>query len=118
MLKESLVQDLRNFGLSEYEAKAFLALSMHGPLSASSLSEKSKIPQSKIYNVMRNLITKALAESWNTKPQKFRAVKTDRAFEKIIEGKKTEIERLNSKTDQIINQLKPFQGKKEEKEGK
>jgi HTH-type transcriptional regulator, sugar sensing transcriptional regulator len=109
MIKESLVQDLKNFGLSRYEAKAFLALSIHGPLSASSLSEKSKIPQSKIYNVMKNLITKSLAESWNSKPQKFRAVKPKHAFKKIIEKKKNEIKKLSNKTSNIISQLKPFQ---------
>jgi len=113
MLKEDIVQDLKIFGLSEYEAKAFLALSMHGPLSASSLSEKSKIPQSKVYNVMRNLMVKSLAETWNSKPQKFRAVKTEHAFKKIIEAKKTEIERLNKKTNLILNQLKPFEKKEE-----
>ena len=116
MLKENLVQDLKVFGLSKYEAKAFLALSLHGPLSASSLSEKSNIPQSKIYNVMKNLMTKSLAESWNSKPQRFRAVKPSHAFRKIIEEKKIEIEKLNNKTNLILNQLKPFE-KKEEKLG-
>jgi sugar-specific transcriptional regulator TrmB len=114
MIKENLIQDLKVFGLSKYEAKAFLALSMHGPLSAASLSEKSKIPQSKIYNVMKNLMTKSLAESWNSKPQKFRVVKPSHAFRKIIENKKIEIEKLNNKTDLIISQLKPFQKKEEE----
>ena len=113
MIKENLVQDLKNFGLSKYEAKAFLALSMHGPLSAASLSEKSNIPQSKIYNVMKNLILKSLAESWNSKPQRFRAVKPKHAFRKIIEGKRTEIEKLNNKTNLIISQLKPFEKKGE-----
>lgn len=111
MLKENLVQDLRNFGLSEYEAKAFLALSIHGPLSASSLSEKSKIPQSKVYNVMKNLMMKALAEEQNCKPQKFRVIETEHAFKKIIEAKKSEIEKLNKKTEEIIGQLKPFEKK-------
>jgi len=114
MLKEGLVQDLKNFGLSEYEAKAFLALSIHGPLSASSLAEKSKIPQSKVYNVMKNLVTKALAEGQNSKPQKFRVIKTEHAFKKIIERKKSEIEKLNKKTNHIIDQLKPFEKKKED----
>ena len=114
MLKENLVQDLRNFGLSEYEAKAFLALSIHGPLSASSLSEKSKIPQSKVYNVMKNLMAKALAEGQNSKPQRFRVIKTEHAFKKIIQKKKAEIDKLNEKTNQIVNQLKPFQKKETE----
>lgn len=114
MLKENLVQDLKGFGLSEYEAKAFLALSIHGPLSASSLSEKSKIPQSKVYNVMKNLMLKALAEEQNCKPQKFRVIKTEHAFKKIIEAKKSEIEKLNKRTEEIISQLKPFEKKMED----
>jgi len=114
MLKENLIQDLKGFGLSEYEAKAFLALSIHGSLSASSLSEKSKIPQSKIYNVMKNLRLKSLAEIWNSKPQKFKAVQPAHAFKKIMESKKIEIEKLNNKTNLIINQLKPFEKKKDE----
>ncbi len=114
MNKQVLIQDLKNFGLSEYEAKAFLALSIHGPLSASSLSEKSKIPQSKIYNVMKSLMIKSLAEIWNSKPQRFRAVKPVHAFKKIMESKKIEIVKLNNKTNLIINQLKPFEKKKDE----
>jgi sugar-specific transcriptional regulator TrmB len=114
MLKENLVQDLKGFGLSEYEAKAFLALSIHGPLSASSLSEKSRIPQSKVYNVMKNLVTKSLAEGQNSKPRKFRVIKTEHAFKKIIEAKKSEIEKLNKRTEEIISQLKPFKKKMED----
>ena len=44
MIKEVLVNDLKQFGLSEYEAKAYLALTLYGPLTASRVSEKSKIP--------------------------------------------------------------------------
>ena len=43
-MKENLIQDLREFGLSEYEAKTYLALTIHGPLPASSLSDFSKVP--------------------------------------------------------------------------
>ena len=114
MNKQVLIQDLKGFGLSEYESKAFLALTIHGPLSASSLSEKSKIPQSKIYNVMKNLRLKSLAEIWNSKPQKFKAIQLNHAFKKIIEGKKIEIKKLNNKTSLIMNQLKPFEKKRDE----
>ncbi|MBN2202798.1 MAG: TrmB family transcriptional regulator [Candidatus Aenigmarchaeota archaeon] len=113
MLKQELISDLRIFGLSEYEARAFLALSIHGPLSASILSQKSRIPQSKIYNVMRKLVNKSLAEGQSSKPQRFRAVKTELAFRKMIDARKSEIEKLNKKTSMIVSQLKPFQKKKE-----
>ncbi|MFH1474087.1 MAG: hypothetical protein ABIE55_04330 [Candidatus Aenigmatarchaeota archaeon] len=71
--------------------------------------KSNHIPQSKIYNVMKNLMLKSLAESWNSKPQRFRAVKPKQAFRKIIEGKRTEIDKLNNKTNLIISQLKPFE---------
>jgi len=43
MLKGNLVKDLKEFGLNEYEAKAYLALTLYGPLIASLISGRSKI---------------------------------------------------------------------------
>jgi len=71
MLREDLVKSLKEFGLSEYEAKAYLVLTIHGPLTASSVSELSNVPQSKVYAVLKSLVSKYLAEYWNGKPLKY-----------------------------------------------
>jgi len=114
MFKDNLVKDLKEFGLNEYEAKAYIALTLYGPLTASLISGRSKIPQSKVYEVMKSLISKSLAEVWNTKPQKFKVIEPVHAFKRMIENRKIEIEKLNNKTNLIIDQLKPFEKKEDE----
>ncbi|MFQ6020624.1 MAG: TrmB family transcriptional regulator [Candidatus Aenigmatarchaeota archaeon] len=108
MLKEDLIKDLRQFGLNEYEAKAYLALTVYGPLTASQISEKSKIPQSKVYEIMRSLITKSLAESWETKPRKFKAIEPVFGLKKIIEERRRKIEMLKKKSMMIVREIKPL----------
>jgi sugar-specific transcriptional regulator TrmB len=108
MLNESLVKDLRQFGLNQYEAKTYLALSVYGPLTAFQISEKARIPQSKVYEIMRSLIIKSLAESWETKPRKFKAIEPVFGLKKIVEVRKQSVEMLKKKTRSIVNQIKPF----------
>ena len=108
MLRENLVKDLKEFGLSEYEAKTYLALTIHGPLSASSISELSTVPQSKIYEVLKSLVSKCLAEYWNGKPLKYRSVEPLFALKKMLNQKRMKIENLKEKTDALIKELKPF----------
>jgi len=108
MLKENLVKDLKEFGLSEYEAKAYLALTVHGPLPASSISDISKIPQSKIYEILKSLIFKNLAEYCNGKPLKYKSVEPLFALKKMFNQKKMKIDNLKEKTNALIKELKPF----------
>jgi sugar-specific transcriptional regulator TrmB len=108
MFKEKLINDLKQFGLNEYESRTYVALTINGPLTASQISEKSRVPQSKVYEVMRNLISKNLAETWTSKPQKFKAIEPVLALKKIMIEKKHKLENLQDKTMSIINDLKPF----------
>lgn len=110
MLKENLISHLREFGLSDYEAKAYLALTLNGPLTASGVTEKSSIPQSKVYGILKSLSEKFLAESWNGKPLKFKAVEPAIALNKMLERKKILINNLMEKTETIAQQLKPLSG--------
>jgi sugar-specific transcriptional regulator TrmB len=108
MFKENIVSDLKEFGLSEYEAKSYLTLAVHGPLPASSVSELSKIPQSKIYEVLKSLVSKCLAEYWNAKPLRYKAVEPLFALKKMLNQKRMGIENLREKTSNLIKELKPF----------
>ena len=109
MLREKLVKDLRQFGLTEYEAKAYLALAIHGPLPASSLSNFSKIPQSKIYEVLKSLVNKSLAEYWNGRPIRYRAVQPMFALNKMINKKENDINNLKELSNSLVNKLKPVE---------
>lgn len=108
MLNFKLVKNLKQFGLTEYEAKAYLTLSIRGPLQASSITEFAKIPQSKVYEIMRSLTSKSLIEKWSSKPQKFRAIEPVYALKKIIHERNSKIEELKKRSNSIINELKPL----------
>lgn len=101
-MRETLIQDLKEFGLSEYEAKAYLALTVHGPLPASSVSNFSKIPQSKIYEVLKSLNSKCLAEFWNGKPLKYRAIEPIYALKKMLDQKRMKVDNLRDKTNSML----------------
>lgn len=68
-----LVDVLKNFGLSEYEAKALIALLSRGTLTAKEIAEFSGIPRTSVYDVMNSLLAKGLVESFG-KPMKFKAL--------------------------------------------
>jgi len=68
-----LLEVLRSFGLSDYEAKALIALLSKGILTAKEVSEISGIPRTSVYDVMDSLVSKGLVESFG-KPRKFKAL--------------------------------------------
>ena len=108
MPKPASIEDLKKMGLNKYEAQAYLNLATHGPLPASLIAEKSSIPQSKVYEVMRSLISKSFVESWKTKPQRFKAVDPMFVFRRIIEDKRSYLRSLEEKSNQIIENLKKY----------
>lgn len=108
MLNENLIIDLKRFGLNGYESRAYLALTLNGPLIASSLAEKSGIPQSKIYEIVKILKKRCLLETWNSNPQKYKAVEPSKALRKIIIERKNNIQELEERSKVILEKIKPL----------
>jgi len=71
-----VVEILKSFGLSEYEAKALLALLSKGTLTAKEIAEIAKIPRTSVYDVMNSLVAKGLVEAFG-KPLKFKALSSE-----------------------------------------
>ena len=63
----------KNFWLSDYEAKALVALISKGTLTAKEIAEISGIPRTSVYDVMNSLMAKGLVEVFG-KPLKFKAL--------------------------------------------
>jgi len=86
-----VIEVLKSFGLSEYEAKALYVLLLHGELMAKDIAEMSGIPRTSVYDVMNMLESKGLVISYG-KPLKFRAIEADEIV-KIISN--VVLDRLN-----------------------
>jgi len=103
-----MVSELKTFGLSEYEAKTYLAMSMYGPLTASKISKKSTVPQSKIYNILKDLVEKSLAQVWSGKPQRFKATELNMGLNNLIAKQKNQIKNLEEKKKQLTMKVKKY----------
>src|SRR5712692_8944946 len=62
---------LKDFGLTEYEVKAYTSLVESGRMPASELSKIASIPYSKIYEILGNLERKGWIESEQGRPSKY-----------------------------------------------
>ncbi|MDD5416414.1 MAG: helix-turn-helix domain-containing protein [Candidatus Aenigmarchaeota archaeon] len=105
MLNQLIVSDLKQFGLSEYEARSYLVLSMYGASSASFISEHTTIPSSKIYNILNSLKSKGLIETTISRPRKFKPIDPRCALTNLVAGKELMIKELKSKTKNILQKL-------------
>ena len=82
-----LIEALKSFGLSEYEAKVLLALIAKGELTVKEVSEYSGVPRTSVYDVIKSLAEKGLVEFYG-KPMKVKALNSEdlmRIFSKKVE---------------------------------
>ena len=95
MVKEqTLTVSLEEFGLSKYEAKAYVTLISKGTISASELAYYSEIPRTKVYPILLKLEKKRLAMISKTKPIVCTAISPEDAFDNAIQE---QIEKVNAR---------------------
>src|SRR2546428_8099861 len=72
---------LKDFSLTDYEVKTYVALVEAGPMPASELSTHAGIPYSKIYEIIGNLERKGWVELEQGRPTKYYAKAPSTALE-------------------------------------
>ncbi|WP_254543720.1 TrmB family transcriptional regulator [Halomarina pelagica] len=95
---QQAVELLQQLGLKEYEAKCFVALSRMPKGTAKEISETSDVPRTRVYDAIRVLETKGLAEVQHSNPQQFRAVP-------IAEAAETLREEYESRTETLVRTI-------------
>lgn len=84
-VSQETLKALKQMGLSEYEAKAYAALTAMVTATASEISQVSMIPRSKTYEVLKKLAEREFIEIIPGKPLKFMARPPHAVFEKAID---------------------------------
>jgi sugar-specific transcriptional regulator TrmB len=98
--------DLRDLGLSEYEARAYRSLLDSGPTTAKELSRASDVPMGRIYDVLNSLETQGLARSQTaSRPKKYVAVEPDAAMDRLLADKKRELQQQVQQYEDIVEEL-------------
>ena len=76
--------NLEEFGLSKYEARAYLTMIGKGSLAASEIAYYANLPRTKIYQTIKKLEKKRLAVISKQKPLIFSAIPPEEAFAEIV----------------------------------
>jgi sugar-specific transcriptional regulator TrmB len=103
---ESVVEKLQRVGLTEYEAKAYLALLNTHLNTATKVSEKSGVPRTKIYSVLEALKNKGWVRVYSGVPLLFKAVEPLRVFEKAKEDYAEFLESVQTTLKEEVNDMK------------
>ena len=104
-LNEGTLRALRNLGLSSYEARVYISLVRNGALTASEVSSQSRIPFSRVYDVLATLERSGWITVEQGRPKRY-IPKSPRETAKaaVLSAQ----ERLAEWEQRVINDLQPF----------
>lgn len=100
--EQALTVSLEEFGLSRYEAQAYVALISKGTISASELAYYSDLPRTKIYPTLLKLESKKLVVISKSKPIMCTAIAPEDAFDSVIHEQINKVNAMNA----LISNLK------------
>ena len=103
---ESVVERLQRVGLTEYEAKAYLALLNAHLSTATQASEKSGVPRTRIYSVLESLKDKGWVRVYSGVPLLFKAHEPQKVFEKVKEDYSKFLDLTQATLKEEVNEMK------------
>lgn len=111
-----MISELENVGLTQRQAKIYLALIELGSSSTGEIVKKSQVPSSKIYEVLEKLIEKGLVSKIIKNNRKLYQASEPESLLEMLDSKKSQLERIIPKLKEKKNSSKEesatlFQGK-------
>lgn len=73
------IEQLERFGLSNYAARTFVALSTLGRGTAREVSQVSEVPRTRVYDAIDELHDRGLVDVQNSSPKQFWAISAETA---------------------------------------
>jgi len=96
-----LAGSLEEFGLSKYEARAYLTMIGKGSLAASEIAYYANLPRTKIYQTIKKLEKKRLAVISKQKPLICSAIPPEEAFSEIVSLHERRVKNMNKIVDRL-----------------
>ena len=105
-LPRHLKESLKDLGFTEYETSIYLTLVTEGSLNAKELSKRSKVPYSRIYQIIQSLIDKGFVlRDEEERPTQYTATPP---IEAIQNAKERYFEDVNQKAKNLLDVLNPI----------
>lgn len=102
-----LVRTLSDLGLTNYEAKVYLALTRRGFSTAAEAARVAGIPRQRIYDVLSSLVTRGLASSRPGPVTKYVAMSPTDAIERLVADHRQKLVHLEQESRILAEALAP-----------
>ncbi len=115
---QDLAVSLEEFGLSKYEAQAYVTLITKGTISASELAYYSNLPRTKVYPTLLKLEKKKITIISKSKPIMCTAIAPEDAFDELVQEQINKVNAMNSlvtKLKQLSEDSKKARGSEEKR---
>lgn len=99
--EDAAANALEELGLTEYEARCFVALTRLPRGTAKDISQVSEIPRSRVYDTVDRLHRRGLVDIQQSEPREFRAISKEDAFEKLRQDYDNRINAADEALDQV-----------------
>ena len=86
MTETNIESSLKSFGLTEYEARAYVTLLSLGTATADELSKRGKIPLPRVYDTLTELQRKGFVLISKARPKKFNPIQIDKALKNYLQN--------------------------------
>jgi HTH-type transcriptional regulator, sugar sensing transcriptional regulator len=104
---DQLVSTLSDLGLTNYEARVYLALTRRGSSTAAESARVAGIPRQRIYDVLASLVTRGLASSRPGQVTKYVATPPAGAVERLVSDHRLRLEQLERESRVLAESLTP-----------
>lgn len=101
------LERIQEYGLTEYEARAFLALLDIGVGTAHDVAALSRVPRTKIYSVLDALHEKRLVEIIPERPKRYQPVSFDDYLENVKHGYQSKLHKLEADRKVMSREFAP-----------
>jgi predicted transcriptional regulator len=99
--------DLCALGLTQYEAKVYLALMQRKFFTAAEVARVSTVPRQRIYDVLTSLFERGLVRIRQGGSMQYTAIDPQSAMERLIAERRAALESLETTTTQLLAALAP-----------
>lgn len=100
-------QQLQDYGLTEYESKAYLALLDLEVAEASQVAEVARVPRTKIYGALDGLEEKRLVRVIPERPKRFAVEPVENYLEDLEERHRRKARKLNDAREKLADEFTP-----------
>ncbi len=103
-----IVSQLKELGLTTHEALTYTTLLTHPNMTANTLCNETKIPDSKIYYALDSLSKKGMLTIQQSTPSIYRAIAPNEAITNLKQQLKEELDQKIKQADVLVTKLTPI----------